>query len=309
MWRATTSPADEQQALRDEIAALQRQLQETRSKQEGLSLIPPPTSSSKLFSQSTSLHTLLLLADSALPLGSFAFSSGLESFLAHKKLIGNEGKPQQVLFKAFLDLTLQSLASTALPYVLEAYRNPHRLDDLDNDFDASTPCTVARRASVAQGKALLNVWERSFKAQYLGNEVLPSAAEMDNPSSMAAVMKNVSLFSTSVRSRSDDVLSVNAHLAPLWGVVSFLMRVDLSSAAYLFVFCHARTIVSAAVRASVLGPYQAQAVLAAVDLQNKIEGLIQLYWKRKALDAGQSVPVVDLWVGGHEKLYSRIFNS
>lgn len=31
------------------------------------------------------LHTLLLLADSALPLGSFAFSSGLESFLAHHR--------------------------------------------------------------------------------------------------------------------------------------------------------------------------------------------------------------------------------
>ena len=45
---------------------------------------------------------------------------------------------------------------------------------LDNDFDASTPCTVARRASIAQGRALLTVWERSFKAQYASFGHAPS---------------------------------------------------------------------------------------------------------------------------------------
>lgn len=66
---------------------------------------------------------------------------------------------------------------------------------------------------------------------------------------------------------------------------------------------------SAAVRASVMGPYQAQALLASAELQDRIRGLVSEGWERKTEDAGQSVPVMDLWVGRHEKLYSRIFNS
>jgi urease accessory protein len=74
-------------------------------------------------------------------------------------------------------------------------------------------------------------------------------------------------------------------------------------------FSHARTVISAAVRASVMGPYQAQAVLASADLQTRIHGLVDDGWYATVEDAGQSVPVMDLWVGRHEKLYSRIFNS
>jgi len=32
-------------------------------------------------------------------------------------------------------------------------------------------------------------------------------------------------------------------------------------------------------------------------------------WETEPEDAGQVVPVLDLWVGRHELLYSRIFNS
>jgi urease accessory protein len=85
--------------------------------------------------------------------------------------------------------------------------------------------------------------------------------------------------------------------------------VPLHDAAYLFLFSHARTVISAAVRASVMGPYQAQAVLASAELQDRIRGLVDEGWHRSVEDAGQSVPVMDLWVGRHEKLYSRIFNS
>jgi urease accessory protein len=58
-----------------------------------------------------------------------------------------------------------------------------------------------------------------------------------------------------------------------------------------------------------MGPYGAQAVLASVELQDRIRGLVEEGWDRAVQDAGQSVPVMDLWVGRHEKLYSRIFNS
>jgi urease accessory protein len=303
-----TTPEEQQEALKLKIAALEEQLKDARQELGEANNHGDPNGSPIALSHSPSLHTLLLLADSALPLGSFAFSSGLESFLAHKKLEGYGERSQPALFSTFLSLSLQSLASAALPYVLAAYRDPSRLDELDNDFDASTLCTVARRASIAQGKALLSVWERSFRSHYNtginslhgDDRITPATCEAHS------ILKS---FAISLRASSDDGLPANAHLAPLWGVITLLLNIDLKSSAYLFLFSHARTVISAAVRSSVLGPYQAQAVLAKTDLKTQIGTLVEKYWDRQTEDSGQSVPVVDLWVGRHEKLYSRIFNS
>jgi urease accessory protein len=250
---------------------------------------------------SSSLHTLMLLTDSALPLGSFAFSSGLESFLAHRRLSkqSHDGGSKSP-FSRFLHLSLSSLASTALPYVLAAYRNPESIEDLDNDFDASTPCTVARRASVTQGRALLSVWERSFAVNM--STKTTQTGEFD-----AAL--HLKSFASRPRLTGGSDRIINAHFAPLWGLITRIMEVDELSAAYMFLFGHARTVISAAVRASELGPYQAQSELASQSLRELIEKLIQEYWNTEAHNAAQTIPALDLWVGRHEKLYSRIFNS
>ena len=256
--------------------------------------------------EALALHALLLLADSALPLGSFAFSSGLESYLAHHRL-SSPSASQVPSFHAFLRLSLSTLASTALPYVLAGYRNPKEIETLDNDFDASTPCTVARRASIAQGRALLTVWDRSFKAQYANSALENNGHNETQEMGNAPAIEALTMFSTALRMGTSD--GPNAHLAPLWGVVTNVLSVSLRDSAYLFLFSHARTVISAAVRASVMGPYQAQSVLAGAELQQRIRGLVEEGWDTRVENAGQSVPVMDLWVGRHEKLYSRIFNS
>lgn len=308
-----TISTEEHQALQDEIHELEKKLQDAKLK---LKDSEPPslpngteTESKSDILAASSLHTLLLLADSALPLGSFAFSSGLESYLAHgkEKALANISKPvptQYVLLQTFLDLSLQSLAGTALPYVLATYRDPTQLEELDNNFDASTPCTVARRASVAQGRALLSVWDRSYKSHYPP----PTLADEKETIAGAAIIM-LREFSGLLRGSSPEPYPPNAHLAPLWGVITQILSIPLHSAAYLFLFSHARTVISAAVRASVLGPYQAQALLASSELRDRIEALVVLYWNRTTEEAGQAVPVMDLWVGRHEMLYSRIFNS
>ncbi len=125
-------------------------------------------------------HFLLLLSDSALPLGSFAFSSGLESWRAHARASAaaasvrwgpartssssssSSSSAAAAFESAFLPLSVSSFAAANLPFALAAHRRPARLPELDDALDASTVCAVARRASVAQGRALLAVWERSF---------------------------------------------------------------------------------------------------------------------------------------------------
>ncbi|GAD91446.1 conserved hypothetical protein [Paecilomyces variotii No. 5] len=298
----------DQEALRRDIADLESRLNHAKSllKSKDASrnenkLYNQLTRNDLLYAQST--HSLLLLSDSALPLGSFAYSSGLESYIAHHKPLPRSVTPV-ASFHRFLKLSIASLASTSLPYLLAAYRNPGQLDVLDNDLDASTPCTVARRASVAQGRALVGVWERAFRGTYS-----PAARVVGDAKSDAAVA--FERFSEALKFNAGDAdeIGPNGHFAPLWGVICLAMGVDLRQAAYVFVLNHAKAVLSAAVRASVMGPYQAQSVLASESLQKMIIERIEREWNTEPEEAGQVVPVLDLWIGRHELLYSRIFNS
>ena len=244
-----------------------------------------------------SLHALLILSDSALPLGSFAFSSGLESFLAHHKHTNNTSKVQAL--ETFLEHSLANFASTALPYVLTAYQDPAQLEDLDNDFDASTPCTVARRASVSQGRALLVIWEKALSTSVASTSDSQEAAQQ--LSSVATAVKS---------SKSDPFgLQLNAHFAPIFGIACSALGLSKEETAYLFLVNHAKALLSAAVRASVIGPYQSQALLASARMQLWIQESISREIGRRVEDAAVTVPVMDLWMGRHELLYSRIFNS
>jgi len=290
-----------------EVRRLEAALEEARSRfNPNHEVIYPPPATHVTPSPQSDLslstpHALLLLSDSALPLGSFAFSSGLESYLAHHK----SQKPPPS-FHAFLSLSNLSLAGLAIPYILAAYREPESVLKWDNDLDASTPCTVARRASVAQGRALLSVWDRALR---------PTLSSQAHDGQAAS--KALAAFSTSLKASAsvnpsntqESGLGTNGHFAPLWALVCRAMSVPVSQTAYVFLFNHAKAVLSAAVRASVMGPYQAQGVLASGWLQGEIRAAMDGSWDVSIEEAGQGVPVMDLWMGRHEVLYSRIFNS
>ncbi|MCJ1339357.1 hypothetical protein MMC09_004646 [Bachmanniomyces sp. S44760] len=333
----------ERQELEDEVSRLEKQLAiaratlNTRSTSESnnLSIVSPSINSALHFGDndnahalnqpSASLHALLLLSDSALPLGSFAFSSGLESYLAHEKQKA-KAKPAPhppptatASLHHFLHLSISSLASTTLPYLIAAYHNPSSLPNLDNDLDACTLCPVARRASIAQGKALLSVWERALRPS---NSTGPEANSSSSSSSSTTSTKAAHLatsaltsFSTALKSSSPSSSSsstsppLNAHFPPLYALVSTSLQIPLPQTAYTYLHTHARSILSAAVRASLLGPYAAQAVLASPWLKTQIQDALEKNWDVRVQDAGQGNVMIDLWVGRHEVLYSRIFNS
>ena len=104
-------------------------------------------------------------------------------------------------------------------------------------------------------------------------------------------------------------LPVAAHLGPLFGALCALAGLGLEQTAYVFMLGHVKALVSAAVRAGMFGPYQAQKTLASEAVQGLVAAVVEREWATKVEEAGQSVPVMDLWVGRHEVLYSRIFNS
>ena len=309
---------DEAEALRARVVHLEVELRTARSQLQKLEdtgseptqdLIKKGDSKtislSPELSLDSSIHNLMLLSDSALPLGSFAYSSGLESFLAHNKASGLK-ETNLALFHKFLRLSIQSMAYTNVPYALAAFRDPLMLEELDNDLDASTPCSVARRASIAQGRALLSVWEKAFAMS--AKQRFSSDARGHKASTMLELFSRA-LKISSISSTSSSIPAVNGHLAPLWGAICLCLSLSIEDSAYLFLLNHAKAVVSAAVRASVMGPYMAQSVLAGQGLQDLIRGCLGKVWNLQTEDAGQVVPMLDLWIGRHELLYSRIFNS
>lgn len=134
----------------------------------------------------------------------------------------------------------------------------------------------------------------------------------------------------------------SGHFPSLWGLVTQALRISARDSVYVFLLNHAKSVVSAAVRASLMGPYQAQGLLGSVWLRKELERLMDRVgveeeqeeqqeeeeeeeeggvdadadadadgdgWRRRVEEAGQGVPAMDIWLGRHELLYSRIFNS
>lgn len=113
------------------------------------------------------------------------------------------------------------------------------------------------------------------------------------------------------------------HVAPLWGAVCAALGIGRWDTAYVFLLNHAKAVVSAGVRSGTLGPYQGQAILAGEEVRQWVEGAVRREIERiekveplgehdgdeDVAQAGVSVPAMDLWMGRHELLYSRIFNS
>ena len=249
-------------------------------------------------------HIFYLLTDSALPLGSFAYSSGLESFIEHcKHSVQQPGAKkesrsaaQMALLDRFLSLSIEAVAFSNVPYLLAAFRNPNALQELDNDLDASTLCKVAGRASQSQGKALLRLWKECFAAAPLPKTARGAAA------------------ATALRNFINDY----GHLAPLWGVMCLATGQAIEQAAYVFLLNHARAVISAAVRMnqSYIGQFHQYAILGGAHrlaggqtLQDLISDCVHKVWDIRPEDAGQVVPSMDLWIGRHDLLYTRVFNS
>lgn len=184
--------------------------------------------------------------------------------------------------------------------MLAAYQNPTELSNLDDTLDAAIMCTVGRRASVAQGRALMSIWDRSFSS------AIPTGSSGEAVKALKDFQVLLKATSTNI---TVDLPTASAHLGPLFGAIAFILGISLEQTAYIFMLSHVKALLSAAVRASIFGPYHAQKMLASREVQEGIQKAIEKEWDTKIEDAGQSVPVMDLWMGRHEMLYSRIFNS
>lgn len=211
------------------------------------------------------------LVDSALPTGGFAHSGGLEA-MAHAGLVsGAEG------VRRALDEALWQAGHGVLPWVRAAWEAPGAVVSLDARCEAFVTSAVARRASRAQGRALLDAGARIF------------------PSELAALRK---------RAREE---RWRLHLGPTAGVALGALGVAGEEAQALVLHWTLRGVSSAAVRLGLVGPFEAQRLQAegAATLARVLTACGGLTME----EAAQTAPLPEIAGMGHDALYSRLFQS
>lgn len=171
--------------------------------------------------------------------------------------------------REWLTASLRQVSRAALPLVNVAHAAPGRLAEVDQLCDAFTSNHVANRASRLQGRALVAATQRIFKVE------LP-----------------VTPF---------------AHLAPVFGAATGLLGLPSAETIRLFVFMHLRSALAAAVRLNIVGPMEGQAIQ--FDLSAEAEAVVRAGASLGLDDLAQTAPLLDLWQGTQDRLYSRLFQS
>lgn len=170
---------------------------------------------------------------------------------------------------SFVEAGLLQLGHAALPFVTTAHGEPARLPELDRLCDAFTSNHVANRASRLQGRAFATAVQRVFEVNLPGSLCL--------------------------------------HFAPVFGTTLRQLGVTAETAARMFFFSHLRGVLAAAVRLNIAGPMEAQMLqrrLAPVAEEIAVDcGALTIN------DLAQTSPLLDLWQGAQDRLYSRLFQS
>lgn len=210
------------------------------------------------------MFRLLQLADSAFPTGGFAHSAGLEAAVQLGEVPDVAGYVEEALWHA---------AHGVLPFVRDAHRAPERLGELDERAEAFLISHVARRASRAQGRALLATASRAFEGA-----------------------SAIGTWDRQVRGGA-----LRGHLGPVTGAVCAAAGLGEREALGMALHTTARGLLSAAVRLGKLGPLEAQRVHARLPMETWIESVPE--------EPASTAPLHEVFGALHDRLYTRLFQS
>lgn len=175
---------------------------------------------------------------------------------------------------AFTRATLDQATYASVPWLVAAWDDPSQLPFLDEACDVLLLNHVANRASRLQGQALWNSTRRVFQPT-------PTHAWPTKPEFL--------------------------HQAPVFGALSRIIGLDRSIVVHGFLFQQVRSVLSSAVRLGVTGPLDAQRLQS--QLAPTIASAASQGTMLKISDAAQTSPLLEVWQGAHDRLYSRLFQS
>ncbi len=235
---------------------------------------------------SATIWSAFMLADSALPTGSFAHSAGLE-VAAQMGLIRNVDQLEKFI-KAATRSTLQVTA----PFLVAGHA-------LASNFDSQSDAIEAWKRLHRQAQAVL------------ASNTPACAASLDQGKSLARVAHQW-LGNKAENGPLLECFDHGNHIGPVLGAVASRLGLTTDQVGRLFGYCVARDMVSAAVRLSLVGP------LASVKTLRSIHDAADEGWqasmkRQNSLDplvaAAACAPVVESIHPCHESLQVRLFRT
>lgn len=199
-----------------------------------------------------------------------AFPTGGFAHSAGLEAAWQHGEVTRAELPGLLAMSLRQCARATLPFVAAAHAETARLAEWDEFCDAFLSNHVANRASRLQGRAFWKTASRAFLSQ-LGEP------------------------------------PERCHLAPAFGVLAHELGFSAGTALRIFLFLQLRGLVSAAVRLGIVGPLEAQSIQR--ELAPTAESAAQAAEAFTHNDLAQTAPLLDLWQGAQDRLYSRLFQS
>lgn len=173
---------------------------------------------------------------------------------------------------SFLESSLWQLACGMIPFVASAHGNPEKARDWDDCCDAFLSNHVANRASRSQGQAFLRSTSRIF-----------------GPT--AGVGADFEYY----------------HLAPVFGVLTRALSLQRTTVTELFAFQSLRGWMAAAIRLGIVGPMEGQGLQ--YRLASRAREILLLTKGREPSQAVSVAPLLEIWQGSQDRLYSRLFQS
>ncbi len=173
---------------------------------------------------------------------------------------------------SFLEASLWQTACGMIPFLAVAHEAPERLEEWNRRCDVFLSNHVANRASRLQGRAFLNSAARIF------GSAMAVAPSYDG-----------------------------SHFAPSFGAAARSLGVSSEMTAELFLFQCLRGLVAAAIRLGIAGPMEAQA--AQHRLAPRAREMLLLTQDLNVNDAANTAPLLDIWQGNQDRLYSRLFQT
>jgi urease accessory protein len=234
------------------------------------------------------LSQYLQIADSAFPTGAFAYSSGLEALARAGRF------PSMRALEEYFDAHLRQAGTFDLAFVAAAHaaHDPAAFEALCAEWDATLWNTAMRTASLRQARAFLDALGDTFP--HAGIEAL----RMQRARAEAAT---AAVDAHTARAET-------IHFALVLGRALALLGASREQTCCLYLHGIIRDQAAAAVRLGLVGPRAGQELQA-----RAMRGATERLGDASALPAPhaarRTAPLVETGQGGHDFLYSRLFQN